>query len=480
MLSKKRKILLISLSGAGLLFAVLAGAAEHVPWLHALCTGWGDGCRETATYTLFRIPLWIYGVGFYVVLGGAVLIPRLQPGVDWLVSLLLGVEATLVVMMVQERLLCVYCLGNLLVVLGLFFATFRKEAFWRVLSLSLAACLVSFHSIVSSAAVGQPAAKRPEPSRVAARVGGREIGMDQVETPLTGQIYDLKRQIHRLMREKLDDLIVESLLQQEAAARKVTVQELIDGEVMPRGIAVTDAEVDQYYLENRARLAEWKGSLEELRNRIRTALQQQKALQQTVAYAWTLQSKYPVADFLEEPPSPYAMLSVGSSPSLGPEDAAVTVFEFSDYECPSCRQAHEVVRQVRAHFGPRIRWVFKDYPLKRHEYARGAAEAARCAADQGKFWEYQDLLYGSKEDLTQDQLRGLAAQLGLDAGDFGACIDQGRHKAAVDKDLEDIKKAGLDRTPSFVINGKLVTGSHSFDRFVQMIEEELKMTRKRP
>jgi protein-disulfide isomerase len=365
-------------------------------------------------------------------------------------------------------------------VVAIFFLAFHKEIFWRTVSLSLIAYLLSFHFIVKIDAAAGAAQASSEPQQVAAKVGEQEISMGQLEAPLVTQLFEHKREMYRLKREKLDDMIVEALLQQEAAARKIAVQQLVNDEVVSKGVPVSEAEVDQYYLENRAKLAEWKGSLDELRNRIRSALQQQQTYQKVIEYARSLESKYPVADYLEEPVSPYAVLNVEGSPVAGPEDAAVTVFEFSDYECPSCRQAHEVVKKVRAHFGQRIRWVFKDYPLKMHEHAREAAEGARCAGDQGKFWEFQDLLYGSKEALTRDHILKLAKDLGLSMELFGPCFDGGKHKDAVEKDLAEAKKAGLDRTPSFLINGRLVTGSHSFERFVQMIDEELKKPRRRP
>ena len=480
MLNEKRKVLLAVLSGAGLLFAVLAGVSDHVPWLHAICTGLGDGCKEAATYKLFTVPLWIYGVLAYLGLGCAVLVRRLQPSVEWFVGVLLGVEATLVLMMAEEKFLCVYCLGNLLVVLGLFAVTFRREGFWRTVSLSLMAYLASFHLIVSADGGSAAAKSDSGPPQVVARVGAREITMADLEELLAKRLFDLKRQAHRLKREKLDEMILEALLEQEAAARNMTVDELINREVISRGVSVSEEEVDRYYEENRARLTDWKGSPDELRSRIRAALEQRRTLQGLKEYSATLIGKHAVSDLLEEPVSPYAVVQVRDSPSLGAENAVVTVFEFSDYECPACRQAHEVVRRVREHFGPRIRWVFKDYPLKMHQHSRVAAEAARCAADQGKFWEYQDLLYGSAEELTGDQLRKLAGELGLNMALFGPCLDEGRHKEAVNKDLLEARKAGLDRTPSFLINGKLITGSHSFERFVELIDEELNKASKRP
>ncbi|MHC1745377.1 MAG: thioredoxin domain-containing protein [Syntrophobacteraceae bacterium] len=471
---------LVGLSLAGVLFAVLAGLAEKYPWLHALCAGIGDGCKDTVVYSVLTVPLWIYGTAFYALLVASFMVKGWQSLVPWLVASLLGVEATLAHIMVTQKLLCLYCLGNLGVVVAIIALTFNRERLWQTLAVGLAVFVISFHLVSDGAKVLAENVGKGNESAVVAKVGDKEITASQLEGPLKAQIYEMEREIYRIKRQRLDEMIAEALLQKEAAARNVTAPELINQMVLSKGVSVTDDEVNQYYVDNRQRFAEWKGTLDDLKGRIRSTLQQQKQYQLVYEYARSLDSKYGVEDHLKVPVSPFANVNIEGSPMLGPPDASVTVIEFSDYECPSCRQAHEDVKKVREIYQGKLRWVFKDYPLKRHEYARKAAEAARCAAEQKKFWEYQDVLYGSKDPLTVDHMKGLAKGLGLNHDQFAQCLDTGKNAPAVEKELEEAQTVGVDRTPTFIINGRMATGSIGVDRFKQMIDEELAKQKRKP
>ncbi len=471
---------LAGLSLTGVLFAVVAGLADRYPWLHEVCAGFGDGCKDTITYTLWTIPLWIHGAVFYGFMVAASLLRSLHPSIPWLMAALAGVEAALVQIMVIQRMPCVYCLGNLGVVVGIIALTFSRERLWRTLAVALASFIVITHLISGGPGVKAASAGRSVDGPVVAKVGDKEITVDQLEAPLRSQIYEMEREVYRMKRQRLDELIAEALLHKEAAARNTTAPELINEMVLSKGVTVTDEEVNQYYMSNRPRFSEWKGSLDELKNRIRTTLQQQKQYQLVYEYARSLDSKYGVEDLLKPPASPFANVRIEGSPTWGPADAPVTVIEFSDYECPSCRQAHEDVRKIREMYAGKIRWVFKDYPLKRHEHARKAAEAGRCAAEQSKFWEFQDVLYGSKDPLTVDHMKGLAKSIGLAEDRFAQCLDEGRHAAAVERELAEAQEVGVDRTPTFIINGRMATGSIGIERFRQLIDEELARPKTQP
>jgi len=276
-------------------------------------------------------------------------------------------------------------------------------------------------------------------------------------------------------------MISEKLLEMEAAGRGITVQQLLDESVLSAEAHVDDDEVDRYYEDNRARLATFKGTEQELRERIRAYLQQQRSYKRVTDYSASLGSKYGVTVYLKEPEPPLTKVVTEGSPSLGPPDAPVTVVEFSDYQCPACRQAHETVRKVRELYAGRLRWVFKDYPLQRHKDAELAAEAGKCAADQNKFWEYQDLLYGSQEELTFERLEAFASRLGMVGDQFKRCLEGRKYKDGIEKELEEAKKIGVDRTPTFVINGRLLVGGLSLERFKEVIDSELgKEAKKQP
>jgi len=120
----------------------------------------------------------------------------------------------------------------------------------------------------------------------------------------------------------------------------------------------------------------------------------------------------------------------------------VTVIEFSDYLCPACRKAHEVTAKVKEIYRDRIRWVFKDLPLRMHKWADKAAEAAHCAGEQGKFWEYQDIFIWQPRRARPSRLKQYAGELGLQVDQFGECLDSEKYKSAVEGDVDTARRQG--------------------------------------
>jgi protein-disulfide isomerase len=202
-------------------------------------------------------------------------------------------------------------------------------------------------------------------------------------------------------------------------------------------------------------------------------LRDKKIREKIDRYTQPLKDRYGVRIYLEPPALPMTSVKEGGSPTLGPVDAPVTVFEYSDYQCPSCRKAHEVSIQIRERFKGRIRWVFKDYPLERHRESRLMAQAARCAGEQERFWEYQDLLYTGSSRPDSETLVGFARQLELDEAAFSQCLDDGKYQAIIEKEKAAARDSGVSSTPTFIINGRLSPGYMSFDRMAALIEQEL-------
>lgn len=475
--------LLIVFSLLGFTTASLVGLAEHIQWLQAFCTGFSDGCRETASLTLFRIPLWGWGMAYYALL--ALCILRARNWIAWLIPTAVGVEVGLLWLMISTKLVCIYCLGNLVVIILLIVLSFERSRFWQTMSLTLLFFILSFFAIThendlhasSSSSVVVPV--REEQSTLAAKIGDRIITDEELRTAVGSRLRDLEQEIYRAKRQKLDQMIVEILLQKEAAQRGMTLDQFVNGEVFSKGGEVGDADIDRYIQENQARINEWKGSAEELRKQIRAYLEKQKHVDSLVQFARSLKPKYGVEIYLQEPESATAKVSTEGSPSIGPKDAPVTVFEFSDYQCPACRQGHDTVRKVREIYSGQVRWIFKNYPLKMHSNAGPAAEAALCAADQNKFWDYQDGLYASKDELTAEKLQQLAVDLGLAPAPFKQCFETGKYKAKVEQDVEDARKAGVDRTPTFIINGKFTTGAPPLEQFSIIIGDEIKRVKEK-
>jgi protein-disulfide isomerase len=188
----------------------------------------------------------------------------------------------------------------------------------------------------------------------------------------------------------------------------------------------------------------------------------------------------------EPTPAPFVQVSADDDPSWGPADAPVTVIEFSDFQCPFCsRFWNQTLPQIKQEYQDKVRFVYRDFPLSSiHPWAEKAAEAAECADDQDKFWEYHDLIFANQAALGQQlntegldgvlaTFKSYAADLGLDTAPFNDCLDSGKYTSEVQKDLQDGQSYGVTGTPAFFINGQLVSGAQPFANFKTVIDAAL-------
>jgi len=166
-------------------------------------------------------------------------------------------------------------------------------------------------------------------------------------------------------------------------------------------------------------------------------------------------------------------VDVGSSPARGGKTAAVTVVEWSDFQCPYCSRVEPTINQLRQEYGDKVKWVWKNQPLPFHPNAMPAAEAAMAAGDQGKFWEMHDKLFENQQKLGPDLYDQLAKELGLDLNKFHDSISSGKNKAAIQADMSAGSAAGAGGTPTFFINGHKLVGAQPPDAFKQVIDAEL-------
>lgn len=167
-------------------------------------------------------------------------------------------------------------------------------------------------------------------------------------------------------------------------------------------------------------------------------------------------------------------LRIDPALARGPADAAVTILEFSDFQCPSCRRAQPALGQIMKEFEGKVRLVHKDFPVPTHKDALSAAEAARCAAAQGVFWEYHDLLYLAVPDFSRDDLVGYAGRLSLDRQAFATCLDTHQFRKEIEADVREGRALKLRGTPTFLVNGKPLVGAQSIEAFREAIRDALR------
>lgn len=163
-------------------------------------------------------------------------------------------------------------------------------------------------------------------------------------------------------------------------------------------------------------------------------------------------------------------------PSRGPTDARVTIVEFTDYQCPFCgRHFQQTLPLLLREYSDRVRYVIRNMPLTAlHPNAQRAAEAAECANDQTRFWDYHDLLFSHQNALADSDLKNYATELGLDMAAFARCLDSGAKVSTVARDVEDGRRYGITGTPTFFVNGKALVGAQPYAVFKTAIDEALR------
>lgn len=314
------------------------------------------------------------------------------------------------------------------------------------------------------------------PARPAAKVGNEVISLQELEKELAPQLAKLEEQRYSFLQKKLDEMIGERLLRQEATRRGITVGELFASEVESRAQRVKEEDIAAYVEKNRGSL---RGDDAVFRKRVRDELWTQRLAQQRTAFIESLRKVTPTAVLLEEP-TPYRVKVAGDGAfSRGNKDAPITIVEFSDFECPFCRRALPVMREVMKQYGAKVKWVYRDFPLVSiHPLAAKAAEAARCAGEGGKFWQYHDLIFDSPTKPSEADLMTFGEQIGLDVNAFRACLRSGKYQGAVEADVEEGRRLGVTGTPTFFINGRSLVGAQALSAFQDIIESELRLAPK--
>ncbi len=327
-----------------------------------------------------------------------------------------------------------------------------------VLGLSLSGSLVF-------AAMGRIAAQSEGTDSVVANVGGVKITMSDLEQEESGKLLAARYQYYQVETKALNDLIDKKLLEQKAASEHLTVAQLVDREVNSKVKDPTEDQMKVYY-----EGVETDQPYEAVREKILEKIRQLRSDRARAAYLQTLRAESTVYIVLAPPSA--TLEAANPQMTEGPRKAQVTLVEFADYECPYCQKVAPDVKKLAADFSDKVSFSFKDFPLPMHPRAEKAAEAARCASRQNKFWEFHDELFRSKE-LDVDQLKAQARALKLDSEQFDKCLDSGEEAAAVDRDRKEGTRLGINGTPSFFINGHFMSGALDYATLRQEIEQQL-------
>src|SRR6185503_11484677 len=224
------------------------------------------------------------------------------------------------------------------------------------------------------------------PETVLATVNNIEITPQQVDDSVAVQIYPLQQQLYAIRKAALENLITTRILESEAASRRISIEELRKQLTLGE-VNVTRTQVEEAYKQNASYFASM--SPDEARERLRLDLENQARMKNYRAGLDALRKKWIVSiDF--SPPVFVSELDDGTSPVKGTTNPRITIVEFSDFECPFCRQVQSTLKQIVDGYGRDVRLVFKHLPLEGHRNSFPAARAAYCAAEQDRFWQFHD------------------------------------------------------------------------------------------
>jgi len=331
----------------------------------------------------------------------------------------------------------------------------------------------------SAAAQRQPAVASTEglPDPLAT-IGGEPVAVADLEPRIGEQLANLENQYrrarHTMLHTALKEVVRERVLNGEAERHGKTLEELIIAEAGGT-LDPTGFEVDAWYQNNRGRTG--GRALEQIRPQIAEYLRNERRKSAAEQLEKRLYAERSVTLHLE----PYrASFDNSRSPAKGPEDAAITLVEFSDFQCPYCAQFFPTLKELERNFGDRLRIVYRQFPLTNlHPYAFKAAEASLCAHEQGKFWEIHDLMFQDQKALTVRDLKLKGGRLGLDQRKFDSCLDSGQYAEQVQADLAEGSGLGVTGTPAVYINGIVLEGGAvSYEVAAKLIETELARPRR--
>lgn len=302
---------------------------------------------------------------------------------------------------------------------------------------------------------------------IVARVGDEQISLEQLEKEVRPQLIEIDNARYEALKNGLDRMVADRILDTEAKARGVTTEALLTSEVKSKITEPTEEEISSVYEASKSELGD--ATLEQVRPQIIQFLAQRQEAVATRTFVEQLRAKYKPQIFLT---APKVEIATGDLEPRGPANAPITLIAFSDYECPYCKRAETTVEEALKAYPDKIRYYHRDFPLDFHANARPAAMAARCANEQGKFWPYRTALFTSAE-LSADRLKAIADETGLDRTKFDECVASDRFAAAIDKDMADAATVGVNGTPAFFVNGRMLSGAQPLDAFKSAIDAEL-------
>ena len=339
-----------------------------------------------------------------------------------------------------------------------------------VAALALGVVLVTACSESARAKLKLVTKQAPRPG-VVAKIGNEEITFDALVGEDKMDFFELQKREYELKMERLNKLMVERLIGAEAKKANMTLEDYINKKVIGGDVKISEKDYKKFVAEKHIPEAQITPQIKE---KIMAYLQNNKKEDAVKDKVAKLTEKEPVEVYFAKPKM-IVPVEAGNGPAFGKTGAPVTIVEFSDFECPFCSRAAETVTELKKKYGNKVKLTFRHFPLPMHPNARPASEASMCINEQStdKFWKFHDLAFKNQTKLDKANLEKYAKDAGADVKKFNECLTSKKFADVVQKDLDYGSKIGVKSTPTFFINGQLVSGALPIESFSEIIEEEL-------
>ncbi len=311
---------------------------------------------------------------------------------------------------------------------------------------------------------------------VVARIDGKDVTVAdlgaELETAEKKALRTYCQEITNIRQAVLDNLVQQKLLTAAAEAEGKDISAFVAAKVEAAVPTPDDAAILAFYEANKSPTAP---ALELVRDQVIEAMKAQGSEKVLTSLLDELRAKAKVERLMPDvSPPPMDLSRPAHAAFAGPEDALVSVVEFSDFECPYCSRAADTLKGLKDKYaGKPVQFVFRNFPLSFHPNARPAAEYAQCAQEQGKFWAMHDGIFERQRELSVDTLKSVAAQAGLDTAKLESCLAAGEVGRQIDEDMRKAQEVGVGGTPSFFVNGQTFAGNPTVEGLSAAIDAEL-------
>jgi protein-disulfide isomerase len=343
----------------------------------------------------------------------------------------------------------------------------KPHAIWRcgVLACCLVAVLVA--PFAAAQEKNPPPAQQPQPVAV---LGGEPIYESQFPPAEQAQLRRMMQQVFGVKRRALQTVLEQKLVEAEAKKKGVSPEELLKTEVDSKVADPSEEQVSAYYQAHQGQINQ---PYDDAKAKLREGLKTQEILKARQLYVLGLmQVAVNNGELVMMLRPPVVEVSPDPARLRGNPKAPVTIVEFSDFSCPFCRKSEAILTELLAKYPDQVKIGYRDFPLRQlHPQAQLAAEASRCAGEQGKYWEYHDVLFANGEKPSRDDLLADARTLKLDEQQFDACLSSGRFKPQIEQDIQLGTRLGVTSTPAFFVNGVFVDGAQPLEVFEKMVKE---------